>query len=319
MSTKNTTVSFADLEHQYQNLSFEAVGVLNGGSDTVQRLASFTKTTLTHLSNKLNSLNAIFVYFKSLNKGQYTPYFVFAKKHLYREVGHCILQVPDGFVGNLKDYAQTLLDTFENCTSKIITDVIDPYNVYISKMVNQPSLLASHSYKHSVSAMDVEKYRKAISKFHTGKKHNTLTLSEVYERIRDVEEHAEIMQKAGELQTRYSIADVKSAMLKLDGNLNALIDVITDKSNNITLSQKVINDISNLTMELAKQVEFFAVVDHLLAALTHCTIENIKPMKRVVPVVSKESVTYDETDDAIPVYEPIYSLEDIVKELNIQE
>lgn len=299
-------IKFEDIELLCQNTSFEAVGVLNGGSQAVQKLTSLTKTTLGYMAQKMASLNSILVYFKGFKRGQYVYYRTFTQKYKYLEVSQNKIQVPDGFTGNLSEYADTLLKTFEECTSKIITDIIDPFNTHVSKLINQPALLSSQSYKHAIGKSDVERYRKDISKFHSAKKHNQLSIGEVYARMADIDTHADTMDKINELQQRYPLSDVQVAVNKLDGNLNALIEVITDKSNNITLSQKVINDLSELTLELAKQVEFFAVVDHLIAALTHCSLENVNAFKRMKAQVSKEEYA---------TYIPIYTSEEAYRYL----
>lgn len=282
----NKQITMKDLELLHANASFEAVAVLQGASMAISKLTQLTKSSIDFVTNKINSIKA---YFGGSNEVNFSYYFTFAEKWKYPDVRGVKLQVPLGFEGNFTDYVNTLEKTFENYSSKLITEVIEPFDIYVSKLINNPALLSSQTFKHSIDKKDIEKARKDLAKFNKGKKHNEKTLGELYGNMSQIKEFADTLTDITKLQTQYSLRDVKDATNRLNDNLNVLIDVINNQPNTATLSKKVINDLSDLILELAKQVEFYAVVDHLIAQMVHCGLENTNALKRMVGV---ESIQY---------------------------
>ena len=65
-------------------------------------------------------------------------------------------------------------------------------------------------------------------------------------------------------QERNNVANIKEAVIRLDQKLNILANTITDNSNNINIKANVVKTLSDLTLELAKQTEFVAVVFTLI-------------------------------------------------------
>lgn len=304
MHNKQTTMK--DLELLHANASFEAVAVLQGASMAVSKLTQLTKSSIDFVTNKINSIKA---YFNNSDTTNFDYYYTFAERWKYPDVRGIKLQVPMGFEGNFTEYVTALEKVFETHSTKLISEVIEPFDLYVSKLINNPALLTSQTFKHSIDTKDIDKARKDLAKFNKGKKHNEKTLGELYGNMSQLKEFASTLTDIVKLQTQYSLRDVKDATNKLNDNLNVLLDVLNNQPNTTTLSKRIIDDLSTLILELAKQIEFYAVVDHLIAQMIHCGLENTNALKRMIGV---ESIQY-----ALP--ELTLSQETIIEYLTVGE
>lgn len=278
-------ITLRELELQQKTLALEGVGLFHGTSEAFQRFASYAKDTKTFIKNKFN---AITTYFSHRGKDNYPMediqyYIRFANTRKYAEVTKVSIQVPEGFKGNIAEYGECLRHVLENFSQVFLKEMVVPFDIHIAKLINQPTLIQSQTYTHAIKPKDIEKYRKEIAKFFDGhKKHNTLQLGAVTGRIKDLETLGATGAKIYDLVLSSSLRDVKSHVDALYAKLETLIKLLEDKSNNLNPSGKMVEALSQLVFELAKQAEFYAVVDQLVANFVHCLTVNVSTLRQVV-------------------------------------
>ena len=273
--TKAKTLTLREIELLHQTVSLEAVGLLHGTSEAFKRFADYTTSTMKSVVSKVNG---VFTYFKSTPEGTVDlySYKTAADTLQYLTVSRVELDVPEGFKGNLTEYSVLLLKLQKEFNHNLIEGIIKPFDIHISKIINQPMLLESQTfaYSHKVKPKDIEKHTKELAKYITAGKRNTAKLSDVYNRMKEIGEFGENVQELVDIQGVATIHQVKQAIDELDDKLQLLLKIMNDKTNNYNPSGKMISDLSDLVYEVAKQTELFAIVDHSTLNLIHVAKSN---------------------------------------------
>lgn len=258
MSTKTVTLESLNLQARF--VSIETVDGLTTSGLAMTKLAGFVSDTGRYIKEKFNAVTAYF----NNETIKYEHIDLFTNKFKYLDAKDFIVIVPEGFKGNYKDYSDLLLKIYKEFSTKFLKEVVLPYDHYISQLVNNPVLLESLTYKHQVKVKDVEAYRKQLAKFFTPKFGVEVKLSTVFGSMNEFKVTRENTLALLTLQSDSHIVEIKKAITALDEKLNLLASTISSNSNNINVKSQVANTLSELTMELANEVEFFAVFDNMV-------------------------------------------------------
>lgn len=271
--THQKKISMEDLDFYRQCVSIEAVTLTTTGSEAVSRLTDLVKGTKSFLSEKTSSLyTSLFnmFYWGSKNKDpELVTMFKQTKTDLknfkYTDIRNLEVQVPEGFTGNFTSYLELLAKISKNFSNNLVTDFIQPFDLYIGKMIANNTLITSSSYTHNATVKDIEKYRKDIAKYFKGTRNNVAKIGDIFNNIKDIDLAIDVGIDTWYVLGDKKNIDVKDSVDQLNDKLIRLIDIINDKSNNISVSPKVLKELSQLTYDLAKLVEFYAVVNQLTA------------------------------------------------------
>ena len=276
---KTKHITLEELELAASFISVEAVMENHSSSSAITKLVELKSMTTSFIKSSFSNI----VKYLSWSKGEADPYAYyksFAENNQYLAVKNIPLEVPMGFKGNYVDYTNALVAVHTEVCSKLVPEMIKPFDIYVAKLINQPILLESHSFKHSIKPADIEKHRTTLAKFATPKKHNSLPLDHVYGRIKDIAEHRTALLTLKQLVEVQDIQDVQKAVEELDNKLNTLVGILSEKTSNINPTDKVVKDLAELTLALAKQVEFYAIVDNMIGVLFQHANSNVNVFKR---------------------------------------
>lgn len=276
---KNKIITLEELELAASFISVEAVMENHSSSSAITKLVELKSMTTSFIKSSFSNI----VKYLTWSKGETDPYAYyksFAENNQYLAVKNIPVEVPMGFKGNYVDYTNALIAAHTEVCGKLVTDMIKPFDLYVAKLINQPILLESHSFKHAIKPTDIDKHRTSLAKFASGKKHNSLPLDHVYGRIKDIAEHRTALLTLKQLVEVQQIQDVQKAVEELDAKLNTLVSILSEKTSNINPTDKVVKDLAELTLALAKQVEFYAVVDNMIGTLFQHANNNVDVFKR---------------------------------------
>lgn len=257
MTTQN--ISIENLQALNNFISVETVEALNTSSPAMTKLAELVTDTGNYVKSRLNALTVFFS-----NKEQYPNIKRFVENNKFMDSNKVYVVIPEGFKGNLSEYSTLLLKIQNEFIDNFIADFITPYDSYISKLINNPTLLESINYKHNAKIKDTSGYTKALAKFNSMAVTREETLGKCFSNMKQFELMVENTISLLKEQERNNVANIKEAIIRLDQKLNILANTITDNSNNINIKASVVKTLSDLTLELAKQTEFVAVVFTLI-------------------------------------------------------
>nr|DAT15816.1 MAG TPA: hypothetical protein [Caudoviricetes sp.] len=260
----------AALESLHEALSVEQVTSNVTGGEKTGKLASMVDNGIKYVKGTLNTISTFFRTEDNKGSASFPSLATAPNNFKYIEMTHHKVQIPEGFTGKLTDYISDLTKANQMVNQAIVMDLILPFDVYIAKIINQPTLLASFSHTHKVKEKDVTKVTKGLAKYFTGRKETLVPFQKCFGNMNEVlalRNEAIALQK--ELDN-VDIAKVKEAEASLSSNLAKLIAILKDNSNVINVSSKTLDNISDLTLELAKQVEAFAVINSMSITAMQC-------------------------------------------------
>lgn len=252
-------ISIEALQSLNNFIGLETVEALNTTSPAMAKLAELVTDTGNYIKDRLNALTVFFNH-----KEQYPNIKKFLDNSTYTDSAKMVIIVPEGFKGNLADYSTLLLKIQREFIDKYISEFITPYDSYISRLVNNPALLESINYKHNAKIKDTSDYTKALAKFNSTGVTRELPIGDCFSNFNQFKMMLLNTVDLLKEQEKNNVASIKEAILRLDEKLNALATTITDSSNNINVKAEVVKTLSDLTLDLAKQTEFVAVVFSLI-------------------------------------------------------
>lgn len=266
MSTQPT---LKDIQLQLQFVSFESVNENYSTSKNVSKFSHLVDTTKQFVSNLLNPIN---VYFGGKdNKQMFMQMERFAGLAKYPELKRYQVRVPEGFEGKLLDYAKRLEEA-NNFTNQLIVDVIQPFNIYVGQLINNPALLNSITFKHKVDVKDITKVKKELGKFFKpNAKWGEIDFQKAFGNMKELNDYVKQMRILHEVHALSNVAYLKESVKNLNDNLGHLSDYIRSNQNNQTVNSKVMEVLAALTYSVAEQVEFYAAVNHMTSQLIYAS------------------------------------------------
>lgn len=263
------------------SISNEAVLELNSQSAPIAKLVELKAATKDFITSAFSSIASFFGPKAHKPEDALAYYKWFAENMNYMDVKDILLNVPMGFQGNMVEYTKAVTIALVEVNKRLVPDLVKPFDIYVGKLINQPILLETHSFKHAIKMSDIEKYKASLGKFVSARKHNQLPIGKIYNRIKEFDEHREVLINLFHLSKTTNVNEVQEAVNELNTKLDVLIGMLSDQTNNINPTAKVVNDLADLTLDLAKKVEFFAVVDNLTGTLQSSALDNVDLLKRI--------------------------------------
>lgn len=295
------------LEYSKNMIALEQVAAINATSPAIKKFTTMADDAAEFIKNKFNALA---IYFKDTPEKDYQHYLTFADEAKYPEVRRIRMNVPEGFKGNMLDYVKTMENVCNNFYTDFTENFIKPFDIYIAKLITTPTLLDTSTYKHNVKTSDVENFKKQLAKFITVKKYGVLPLGDIYQRNNDIKSTYQHLVNIATISKKQDLRNVRKAVVELNERINTLADMISDEKNNINVAPKTLTTLSELVFDLAKHVEFYAVVDSMIASLLHASKVNADTFKSYL------------SNNEVPTLEAIsvqYSLEELVDYFTVVE
>lgn len=230
-------------------------------SITVPETTTIFRELLPALSKQLkNTASSLELPFKNLFSSQETRVIKKAKEINYLYIADSIIDVPEGFSGELLAYIRVLLD-LESKAYGQTTSFLQDYHVILSSfLTNKDDQVSSKDQKSRYDHIEktTNEYKSKLMVFFENK--NTLgrvRFSSVIKRMSDV---PEIIEGAMKLESQHKKNELKSLEVDLN-KITAMLDLIISR-----MQSEDINKISpaaarNLAFgaeQLAKNIEFIA-------------------------------------------------------------
>lgn len=254
-------ITLQDIAMHRQYLSIEQVTATHSESTAVKKLTLMVDTAKEFIKQKLNPLN---IFFKSENVIAPQGFIELARKAKYTDLVKFEVAVPEGFSGRYLGYSEALLNA-NRISESILKDVVIPFNNYAAQLVNQPALLNSVSFQPKVNPKDLKAIKKELGKHFNGRKHITLPFGQVFGNMKEVEAMSEIAYQIALALKVNDVAKMKQAVADLTDTLDHLLNYVNSNSNNQLVKKQTIDKIGDLTLILAEQVEFYAMVNYSTA------------------------------------------------------
>jgi len=201
----------------------------------------------------------------------------------FSELASLNVYVPEGFHGRMSDYVETLI----KCTmhaNLLIERVLIPYNSIISSFISNPDNLKNNFINNQWDAgftKKLEDLNKEVSTYFKSSTTSTQVLSKTYFNASDF--------RATHLALKTCINEIEKVNLK---QLNKLIDdaleitkalqSIVKEKNVVQASDVTIKFLADITLTLAKELEFYGINRHRVEITHKCVQDTFDKLKKSV-------------------------------------
>lgn len=189
--------------------------------------------------------------------------------------------VPEGFQGNLLDYAGVLQKSSFHAAG-IVSDVLNPFNTFLSQLLSsQNARLTNYGQLSYLSQRDAEreKQNKSIGQFF---KNNTNVGKQAYGKVlRRNSEWNDLVTVLPQIDQTISSVSREMVQRAVDDCVS-LIDSIKTAAEDGTLdnmSAAMIKQLSQATLSAAREVEFYAITAHRASALSIAVDDSLKSIE----------------------------------------
>lgn len=201
----------------------------------------------------------------------------------YAAIDQIKITIPEGFTGNAKEYCQELIKQVSH-VSTITTQVILPFNQYISSLISDKDFAKAYKskpvYLHDRDAKR-EELNKTISKYFG---HGTLSSGKLSQHYHSGVEVAETDILVGELSDSLGATDVVSIRKMVTDSVdlvNALQDLISkNQITNLSDSQKRL--LAEMCTTIAREVEFYAITRYRADSFINTFAKTKEAVKKVL-------------------------------------
>lgn len=186
------------------------------------------------------------------------------------------MYVPEGFKGNIAAYA-ALLNRAHEHADRVIGDVLNPYNVFVSKLVTNPNA-ARDTRLHLADLNKIKTAREFLqaqlaSFFPAGSTVASIKLGD------GLDNQGNIKELAGHLKAISEVFDPKKTetVNKSVKDCSELLDALGEAAHNDGLrdiSAQTLRTLGDATLEVAREIEFFSVINYQVNALLATMGEN---------------------------------------------
>ena len=230
--------------------------------------ASFEKS-LTNVRNYLNSFSAD----SKLNTLVSTiPYATLASIKAY---------VPEGFSGNALEYVQ-LLEQQLNHANNVVAETLTPYNTFLSGILSNPEATKSSAGK-SMSFLHRDQARQDLNE-QTGTffKNGTQTADKFSKFYRQNNEILTVQTKVKLLSEMLKQSDIRVIQRATEDTLE-LVAALQSSHKLEELKQaspQVIKLLGEMTLNAAREVEFYAIVRYRVEAFIKCFEDSLEVLNK---------------------------------------
>lgn len=274
----NIKVELADLELHQRFLSFEQVSDLHSTSAAVQKMIQMTVETGSFIKDKIGTIPLSFDFVsKIFGTDPLRKVKTFVKEKKYMDCQEMTVVVPESFEGNLLDYAKYVHELYQEYNVNFIQNVVKPCDLYISKLINTPTLLSSVDFTHDfkdIDLKDIEKERKELAKYDNGSFAIEAKLGQVFGNLTQLEQTYTTVNLLRLDVERTKLREVKKQVDALSDKINILADTIKENRVHVNVSGKILTELSQLAMDMAVATDFFAVLYTLAMGLIDAMAKN---------------------------------------------
>ena len=265
MSNLNTET----VERYHQHIvSIEMVTDFTPGQPAMKRLGQMFGGTKAFISQLFSSFSL-----SADNKIDLTKLIGIAETQSFAAMSKVPVSQPLRLTKPWVEYA-TALDTLQRITENIDKELLQPFNAYVGKALNQPSLLDTLTFEpKGYRFTDVKPYKKELTKFLNGPNKEHVAWSVAFNRNADVRSFAE---KFNEILIRHSNLrpeTVTEAVKKLNDNLDSLMKEVNDPNSQYVMNKKTTLKMSEMILQLAEHVELYTITHNLIVEMERCALE----------------------------------------------
>lgn len=200
----------------------------------------------------------------------------------YSELAGVRGYVPEGFSGSAADYVKVLDESWEHA-SKVISEVLNPYNAYVSGLLSNVEATKSTEKKPEfLTRMDRDRddLNKEIGRFFKGSTGTSDKLSKFYRRSQEV---VDVKIGLERLLSRLAEPNVDLVQKNTRDTLelvNALI--ASNKTEELKqISPQCIRALAEATLTVAKEVEFYAITRYRVEGFAKCFEDTLEIIKKL--------------------------------------
>lgn len=205
-------------------------------------------------------------------------------KHNYVHLSSLGVVVPEGFSGNLAEYVKVL----EKCAvhaSAVVSDVLNPYNTFLSQMLSSHNArLSSFGALGYLAKRDVdrEKLNKDVAEHFNM---SSTSAKQSYGKVvrRNAEWETVVMTLPSIDKTIKHVSS--DAVQKSVDECVELLDIFKKSSQEGTLdnlSGAMVKQLSQATLSVAREVEFYAITSHRAATLQKAVNDSFESIEKAL-------------------------------------
>lgn len=260
-----------------QRIALETIS-LESFSDTVRRLVPSIASSIASFTNGLRVVlqadrGSTTAFYDERNFDRAVTQLTDQK---YANVLDMRIYTPEGFKGNIATYAEVLARAQKHADG-VIADVVTPYNVFLSKLVTNPN--AARDTRLQLSELNKIK---AAREFLTGQiaaffpAGSTAAAGKFGDSIENM---AALRSLADNLKTIDAAFDQKkaNAVTQAVKDCSSLLDALSNQAHEDGLkdiSAQTLRTLGDATLEVAREIEFFSLINYKVNSLLAVMGEN---------------------------------------------
>lgn len=249
--------------------SVEAFTLFSPGGNFMTKFADYIVNFTDNISNiakdfieKINNIN--------LGKGDYLALSNHAKKYQYFSISSKTeLYQPTKLGVDWLTYSKYLKEMTE-LTSRIDQNVLGPIQAYLAKIINDPNILMSASFKPKYTITDTEKLQKEMAAIFNGPQVEKTLWGNAFKRNEDVTEFVKNMSDIKRNCDALKPDTVAKSVSVISERANLISESIKKNDSKYTFNPKQTKYLSEVLFVCAKYTELYAVVIQLVYELEQC-------------------------------------------------
>lgn len=206
-----------------------------------------------------------------------------ASRRPFNEMRGYRVYVPVGFKGSLADYGQLLLEAAGKM-DRILDEVLVPYGRWVAEKVSNPKSLSNLTNTLQIPGLkdlDIRPLEVRLDAFFPDRnRHTTAIYGEVFARQQDWERCSSALRKLEDLYKNGRYDRTRAKVRELSELLEKLAVVIRENRIEYQVSSVTIKQLSDITFEIAKMVEFYGILRHRVdeyARSMQDTVDELRP------------------------------------------
>jgi len=275
-------ITVESIRHSCDVLSLEAFAGLNALKSAIDRLPNLFSKAGRFFKSKFNL-------FSKQPKALFSAHglenaYKKADQKSYANLQHIVVHAPEGLQVSLLKYTR-LLKKQADTASKLLPDVINPYNNWLGQVVENPSILAQNTSRLNIEGFQninfepIEKEIQACFVTH-GQRTNRVHYSKAFERNQDLLELSKELDEMSNLFSSKMHQEILDKNLRMSELLNGLIEVVETNKGGLKVSSTTIKALADTTYHTARLMEQYGLLRFRLLELDHSVKETVNIIKR---------------------------------------
>lgn len=240
------------------NVGLEALAVHRAHLGAFRQLQELVHDTTNLISDRIQSLFPKKEHIDLSNLGELT------KDRKYLELAAVQLPIPEGMNCPWLDYLATL-QTATDIAVRIYDEVLYPFELFIGQAINNPELVNTSTFRHSVNSHDLTGIKKQLAAVRSGNR-SQAPYSKVVRRNADWFEVQTTIDTLLKTQTKLPVELVQESVSRIDQSMTLLISKFADPNSQYRASPEVISQLAELCAMIAEEVSFYSATVALNAA-----------------------------------------------------